>query len=82
MNILRDYYYLHDDVPKNYTGIVEYYNGDKEWFLNGQRHRTEGPASERINGKKEWCLEGINYSQEEWFDRLSDEDKLKAIWNL
>lgn len=33
---------------------LEYPNGDKEWWLNGQKHRTDGPAVERANGKVEW----------------------------
>jgi hypothetical protein len=116
------------DIPKNYTGITEYLNGDKVWYLKGLRHRVDGPAIEyengdkhwyfnglyhrddgpaieckngfkawyinglkhRINGPaiessdeyKAWCLNGVHYSQEEWFDRLNDEDKLEAIWNL
>jgi hypothetical protein len=126
MNILK----VNDwrDIPKNYTGIAEYHNGDKEfyfnglchrvdgpavefvngdkfwynnnelhreggpaikcmngdkeWYLNGQRHRLDGPAIEFANGYKSWYLNGFNYSQEEWFELLNDEDKEKAIWNL
>jgi hypothetical protein len=93
------------DIPYNYTGIVEYPNGDKwwllngkrhredgpaieysdgtkKWFFNGQLHRVDGPAIEWNDGDKEWWLNGINYFQEEWFERLSDEDKERAIWNL
>ena len=33
-------------------------NGDKEWWLNGKLHRTDGPAVERANGHKEWWLNG------------------------
>jgi len=36
---------------------VEDVNGDKFWFLNGVRHRTNGPAIER-NGSKFWFLNG------------------------
>jgi hypothetical protein len=25
-------------------------DGDKEWYLKGKRHRTDGPAIERTNG--------------------------------
>jgi hypothetical protein len=119
---------LHSVIPENYSGICEYSNGDKEWYLNGQlhrddgpafesiygdkwwylngkkhrddgpavelknggkywffngqRHRIDGPAIEHFNGDKSWFLNGFNYPQEEWFEKLSDEDKLKAIWNL
>ena len=33
-------------------------NGDKIWYLNGQRHRTDGPVIERADGTKEWRLNG------------------------
>ena len=32
--------------------------GTKEWFLNGELHREDGPAVERANGNKEWHLNG------------------------
>jgi hypothetical protein len=96
---------LHSAIPENYSGICEYSNGDKAWYLNGQLHRDDGPAFESIYGDKHWHLNGklhrvdgpaveypngikywllndVYYSQEEWFERLSDEDKLEAIWNL
>jgi len=31
-----------------------YDNGTKFWYQNGKRHRTDGPAIERIGGTKEW----------------------------
>ncbi len=46
------------DIPENYTGIVEYADGTKEWFLNGEYHRTDGPAIEYPNGIKWWYLNG------------------------
>jgi len=33
-------------------------NGDKEWFLNGSRHREDGPAWELPDGSKRWYLNG------------------------
>ena len=41
-------------VPK----MKEYSNGSKYWWLNGERHRTDGPAIEWYNGSKEWYLNG------------------------
>ena len=29
-----------------------------EWFLNGKRHRVDGPAVEWANGYKSWFLNG------------------------
>ncbi len=33
-------------------------NGSKYWYLNGERHRTDGPAIEYANGDKYWYLNG------------------------
>ena len=46
------------DIPNNYTGIVEYANGSRYWLLNGEFHRTDGPAVELFNGTKHWYLNG------------------------
>ena len=47
-----------DSVPDNFTGIVEYSNGNKYWYLNGIRHRVDGPAIEYSSGTKYWYLNG------------------------
>jgi hypothetical protein len=33
-------------------------NGAKVWYLNGKRHREDGPACEHSNGHKTWWLNG------------------------
>ena len=35
-----------------------YRNGNKYWYLNGERHRLDGPAIEYANGDKWWYLNG------------------------
>jgi hypothetical protein len=32
--------------------------GDREWFVNNLRHRTDGPAIERSCGTLEWWIDG------------------------
>ena len=32
--------------------------GTKRWYLNGKRHREDGPAVERADGDKFWYLNG------------------------
>ena len=32
--------------------------GTKYWFLNGKRHRVNGPAVEYANGNRSWYLNG------------------------
>jgi hypothetical protein len=38
-------------------------SGNKEWFLNGKKHREDGPAVERANGAKEWWLNGKRHRE-------------------
>lgn len=49
------------DRPDNFTGIVESENGDKAWYLNGKRHRVDGPAEEWSDGTKFWFLDGESH---------------------
>ncbi|MDE1834271.1 MAG: hypothetical protein KGH64_02950 [Candidatus Micrarchaeota archaeon] len=37
---------------------MECANGGKVWYLNGQRHRADGPAIEYASGHKAWYLNG------------------------
>jgi hypothetical protein len=55
-----------DKMPVNFTGIVEYSDGDKEWYLNGERHREDGPACEDRDGSKYWYLNGVSYTESEF----------------
>ena len=40
---------------------IECANGDKYWYLNGNRHRVDGPAIEYANGDKYWFLNGKSH---------------------
>jgi len=45
------------------SDIIEYVvrvspDGTKEWYLNGQYHREDGPAVEWPDGEKQWYLHG------------------------
>ena len=44
------------DILKTKIEVDEY--GTKWWYLNGQRHRVDGPAIEYSNGIKWWYLNG------------------------
>jgi hypothetical protein len=39
---------------------VEWDDGEKEYWVNGKRHRDDGPSSIDINGNTEWFFEGNN----------------------
>ena len=38
--------------------IVEYADGTKKWYVNGNLHRIDGPAVEYADGDKEWWFNG------------------------
>ena len=59
---------------------VIYHFGRKEWFLKGTRHREDGPAIES-GEKKVYYLHGIEYTKDKWWENLSDQAKLKVIFN-
>jgi hypothetical protein len=40
------------------NAILIYSDGTKSWYLNGRRHRTDGPAIESSDGTKFWYLNG------------------------
>ena len=45
--------------------VKVYPNGDKSWYLNGKRHREDGPAIECVNGSKSWYLNDKEVTKEE-----------------
>jgi hypothetical protein len=47
-----------DQLHRENGPAVEYYGGDKSWYLNGKLHREDGPAIEHSNGTKRWYLNG------------------------
>ena len=48
-----------------------YDNGDKEWYLNGKRHREDGPAIEGASGGKSWYLNGVHITEAEFNNRMN-----------
>ena len=58
-----DYYTFISANPK-FTGCVIDYGGDKAWFLNGLKHREDGPAIEWADGNKAWFLNGLQHRED------------------
>jgi hypothetical protein len=44
--------------------VKVYTNGDKAWYLNGKRHREDGPAFDRREGYKAWWLNGNRHRED------------------
>jgi hypothetical protein len=54
-------------------------DGTKVWWLDGRRHRTDGPAIEYTSGHNEWCIDGHTYTFDEWLEvnsNLTHEQKV------
>ena len=49
---------------KNQSECITSPDGSKEWYLNGKRHRENGPAYERPNGSKSWFLNGERHRED------------------
>jgi len=45
-------------IPSNFSGIVVFPDGKKEWYKEGEYHREDGPAIEYTSGLKYWYKEG------------------------
>ena len=41
-----------------------YDDGSKSWYLNGKRHREDGPALEWADGSKSWYLNGKSHRED------------------
>ena len=44
--------------------VKVYPDGSKAWYLNGKRHREDGPAIEYSNGNKSWYLNGKQHRED------------------
>jgi hypothetical protein len=58
----------------DYT-VKVYANGSKLWSLNGERHRTDGPACEWADGRKDWYLNGKFHREDGPAVEYADGDK-------
>ena len=55
----RWYYNSANQLHRESGPAVEYKDGEKRWYQNGQRHRTDGPAVEYADGSKFWYQNGV-----------------------
>ena len=72
--------------------VKVYDDGTKWWYLDGKRHRTDGPAIEYSDGTKWWYLDGKRHRTDgpaveyrdgakEWYlngEELTEEEHRKA----
>lgn len=56
---MNDLYEEIEYLPEELDDEYEYYNGTRFWYVNGQRHRADGPAVMRVDGYREWWVQGV-----------------------
>lgn len=66
-------------LTRNGQCITE--SGNEFWFKLNKFHRVDGPAIIMKDGFKQYWLNGQPYKKEAWWENLSDEDKIKAVFN-
>jgi|JI9StandDraft_2_1071091.scaffolds.fasta_scaffold1084177_1 hypothetical protein len=78
------------EIPKNFTGVADYEDGEKRWYKDGERHREDGPAIEYLNGTKYWykngnlhredgpAVEWSNEYKEWWFNGKNYKNKIPS----
>ncbi len=55
---------------KHQPEMKVYSDGTKEWYLNDELHREDGPAIEEPNGEVHWYLNNRRYSFEDYIEKL------------
>ncbi len=65
------------DVPKSYTGIVEWNTGTLWYLKNGMFHREDGPAIESSDGDVRYYIDDTRTTKKaiELFNWLFPEQK-------
>jgi len=60
---------------------VEWSDGSKEWYLNGLRHREDGPAQEYCGEYSvyRWYLNGKEYSKKEYLKIINLMNKSRVL---
>jgi hypothetical protein len=61
---------------------LEWNDGVKAWYINGELHREDGHVREWSFGYREWYLNGEFYSSEEEWKQEVTKIKLKRILDL
>jgi hypothetical protein len=56
-------------------------SGYNAWFKMGKKHREDGPAIIYSDGSKEYWLNNRRLSKEKWWEEISNEQKLNALFN-
>ena len=68
-----------NNFPSNFTGISEWtFTGVKIWWIDGKRHRLDGPAYEHPSGIKSWHVDNKEVTEKQ-YKLLHSIMKLKGL---
>lgn len=86
LHISYEEFYINQKLYNNYSGkIIWKDDNTTDYYLEGQSHRIDGRAIQYTAEKNDGCfaLRGETiYFAEEWFEKLTDEEKLQALFNI
>ena len=57
------YHYKFGYLHRKDGPAVEYRDGHKQWWINGNLHREDGPAVEYVDGKVRYYLHGVEQNR-------------------
>ena len=61
---------------------VKVINGDRYWYVNGKRHREDGPACEYANGTRVWYLNGESYTEQDFLKKTKQPKEEPLVLNI
>ena len=69
---LKIYHENKKGQPHCLTGPAKvWFDGDREWYVDGKSHRTDGPAVEYFTKNSfMFYLDDVHYSVKEWAEKL------------
>lgn len=72
-------WYLHGELHRDNSKPAIVWDYGCEWWVNGVRHREDGPAVFEAAGEnvKQWFLHGVEYSEDE-FNALQEKKQLSV----
>ena len=70
-----EWYNLEGNYHRENGPAIEWVDGDKSWWTNGQLHRVDGPAVEWVDGSKEWWINGDEYTERSFNEYINKQNK-------
>ena len=68
-------WFLNGELHREDGPAFEGTYGSKYWYINGELHREDGPAIECANGDKYWYLNDVQYTEEEYYNKINPKAK-------